>query len=107
MIKLPKPPYWVQATDEKGEFYVATSCSSWKEAVATAKSDSGETGISMVYIWQNRVDPDFGDQPDYSVDWLSAIQPPFYPSYDKPVAIKKKRERKKVDTSPTSVRGLR
>jgi hypothetical protein len=68
-MKKAKEILWVAALDKDGSPYAACSVDSWREAVATAKLDITE-GCYQSYVWPNRVDPEYGNQPDYSGDYL-------------------------------------
>lgn len=70
-----KEIYWVEPYDKDGNSFSASVTYSWKEAYDTAKfykSEADEQGYYQICIWENRIDLDYGDQPNYSIDpaWM-------------------------------------
>ncbi len=65
-----KEYFWLAPMDDKGNPFAVTRIDDGlDEAIRIAKQYVRE-GDYVVFVWPNRVDSDWGDQPNYSVDYL-------------------------------------
>jgi len=64
---------WTQGQDIKGGNYAASMFNSIEEARVDAVSQVKEDGVTLVYIWPNRIDENGVNQPDYSSDFLGEL----------------------------------